>query len=102
MFATVRCLLLAAAAVGLVALSGATPSSAQDKSKTTVKNVGTVEIYEAKDGFRFRVKDIDGNILALPSKGFEKKEECIKALEALKATMGAAKFTEVKEKEKGK
>jgi uncharacterized protein YegP (UPF0339 family) len=58
---------------------------------------GTVEVYKAKDGYRFRVKDLDGKTVAMPTKGYETKEECLKTLEFISATLIQAKPTEVKE-----
>lgn len=94
---TVRVLVLAAAMTGLaVGLS----APAQEKKAAKAEKAGTVEIYEAKDGYRFRVKDADGHVIAMPAKGFDKKEDVVKALDVLKATLNTVKPTEVKEEKK--
>ena len=75
-------------------------ADAQDKTKTKAKKeaaVGTVEIYKAKDGFRFRIKDAEGKVLAMPAKGQAEKEDVVKALEMIKATLIKVKPTEEKE-----
>lgn len=59
--------------------------------------IGTIEIYKAKDGFRFRIKDADDKVAAMPVKGLETKEEVEKTLEFLKATLNKAKPTVVKD-----
>ncbi|WP_020471105.1 YegP family protein [Zavarzinella formosa] len=59
--------------------------------------VGTIEIYKAKDGFRFRIKDENGKVAAMPVKGVETQEEALKDLEFIKATLNKVKPTTVKE-----
>ena len=52
---------LSLAVVGSTVLTTSS-ADAQDKTKTKAKKdtaVGTVEIYKAKDGFRYRIKDPD-------------------------------------------
>jgi uncharacterized protein YegP (UPF0339 family) len=90
------------AVVGGAALSPTV--DAQDKTKTKAKDKkdaaapGTVEIYKAKDGgYRFRIKDPDGKLLAIPSRSRESKEDVAKDLEEIKLTLEKAKPTDVKE-----
>jgi uncharacterized protein YegP (UPF0339 family) len=59
--------------------------------------VGTIEVYKAKDGYRFRIKELDGKTIAMPTRGHEDKEDCLKSLEFIKATLDSVKPTEVKE-----
>lgn len=104
----VRSVLLVAAMCGLVAAGGLTVAPAQVKDKkdskdskdapkdTKAEKVGTVEIHEAKDGYRFNIKDADGKTLAMSTKGYDKKEDCLKVLDAVKNTLNNAKVTEVK------
>jgi uncharacterized protein YegP (UPF0339 family) len=99
----VRCLVLAAAMGGLVVAGGAGTATAvqKDKGKDTkkaeAKAAGTVELFEDKAGkFRFRIKDEDGKVVADSTKGYEKKEEALKALDFVKTTLNTAKVTEVK------
>ena len=53
--------------------------------------VGSIEIYKAKDGYRFRIKDGEGKSMAIASKGYAEKEDVVKLLDAIKATMNPAK-----------
>ena len=69
---------------------------AQSTRKEAAK-VGTIEVYKAKDGYRFRIKDMDGKTVAMPTKGYDEKDECLKALDFIKATLNGAKPTEVKD-----
>jgi uncharacterized protein YegP (UPF0339 family) len=73
---------------------------AQDKSKTKAKKeekTGTVEIYKAKDGYRFRIKDAEGKVIAMPppSRVRENKDDVAKDLEEIKATLNKVKPTDV-------
>jgi hypothetical protein len=75
-------------------------ADAQDKTKTKAKKeaaVGTVEIYKAKDGFRYRIKDPDGKVIAMPPRARESKEDVAKDLEEIKATLEKVKPSEVKD-----
>jgi uncharacterized protein len=57
---------------------------------------GTVvfELYKDKSGdhFRFRIKDDDGDILAITQKGYEKKDDILKVIEAIKKGAATAKI----------
>ena len=107
----VRSIALAAAIAGLVSAGGMSVAPAQDKKakdtktddtkKATTKKmdvVGTVEVYKDKAGdFRFKIVGEDGKALAMTTKGYEKKEDAIKALDMVKAILNSAKVTELKE-----
>jgi uncharacterized protein YegP (UPF0339 family) len=58
---------------------------------------GTIEVYKAKDGYRFRIKDLGGKTVAMPTKGYDDKDECLKALDFIKATLNQVKPTDVKD-----
>jgi uncharacterized protein YegP (UPF0339 family) len=81
------------------------PVQAQTKGKTqpTKKTeappakVGTIEVYKAKDGYRFRIKDTDGKTVAMPTKGYDEKDDCLKTLDFIKATLNNVKPTDVKD-----
>jgi uncharacterized protein YegP (UPF0339 family) len=99
-----RASVLFAAIAGLmVATSLNNPAPAQvkdkdkkdDKAKAAAPEIGTIEVWEAKDGWRFRVK-VDDKSIAIGTVGFEKKEDVIKVVESLKATMAKGKVVEVK------
>jgi hypothetical protein len=104
-------LLVLAIGVSVVASPELTSVDAQDKAKTKVKDdpkakdkkgsatatVGTIEIYKAKDGFRFRIKDDDGKVIAMPPRARETKDEVVQDLEDIKATLNKVKPTEIKD-----
>ena len=69
-----------------------TPADAQDKTKAKAKKeaaVGTVEVYKAKDGYRYRIKNAEGKVVAMPppSRHYDNKEDAVKELEEIKATL---------------
>lgn len=70
------------------------------KSKTSKDDVGIIEIYKNKGGeYRYRIKNAEGKTIAmpLPQMSWEKKDDCLKAIEDLKNTLIKAKPTDVKE-----
>lgn len=99
--------------IGSLAMTDVQYAEAQGKKevkKTTVKedatkvdpkkadaSVGTIEIYKARDGYRFRIKDADGKVAAMPVKGLDTEKDVEKALEFIKATLNKAKPTVVKD-----
>jgi uncharacterized protein YegP (UPF0339 family) len=68
--------------------------SKRDDKKGTKEDASKVEVYQAKDGWRFRVAGPDGRTLAIGVQGFAKKDDCLAAVEALKATLNKVKATE--------
>lgn len=100
----VRTLVLSAAMAGLVVAGGLVSPAQEKKTKDTkdtkAEKAGTIEIYEAKDGFRFRIKDADGRTVAQATKGYDKADDARKALESIKATVNAVKLDEVKTQKK--
>ena len=99
----VRSLGLASFAAGALLVAGL-GSDAAAQVKTKVKEAapakaaaaGTLEIYEGKDGWRYRVKNADGKVVAMPPKGLSSKEDLMKELDLIKATLRDSKPTEVK------
>jgi uncharacterized protein YegP (UPF0339 family) len=65
---------------------------AQDKKGG--KGTVVFELYKDKSGdhFRFRIKDDDGDILAITQKGYEKKEDILKVIEQIKKGAATAKI----------
>ena len=66
------------AALGAVMAAGnlATTAPAQEKKKKATKEeVGITEVYKAKDGWRFRIKNLDGKSVAIGTVGFDTKDE---------------------------
>lgn len=109
MLTLLRPLVLFAAAAGLTA-AGVPAAPAQvkkdDKTKVDPKKVetkkadevGTIEVYQAKDGWRFKVV-LEGKAIAIGTVGQDKKEDVLKIVDALKATMAKGKV-EVKDEKK--
>src|SRR5215207_1331342 len=103
------CSLALFAAVGtLIALAAsAAPAQQKDKKdekKDTKKDTkkdekkddkkdepGTIEVYQAKDGWRYRVVNADGKSVAIGVQGFAKKEDCLAAVETLKMLLPKSK-----------
>lgn len=97
-----RSLLLVAAVAGLLAATGLTSAPAQDKAKAKEQpkeELGKVEVYMAKDGWRWKVMNAEGKTIAMGTTGFDRKEDALKTLEVVKATLNKAKV-EVKEEKK--
>jgi uncharacterized protein YegP (UPF0339 family) len=97
--------LLAAIAAVMSAGSLTTIAPAQEKKKATKASgkdddVGTVEVYKAKDGWRYRVKNTQGKVIALPAVGYESQEDATKILNQVKATLNKAKVKLPKEEKK--
>ena len=103
----------------LAALSVGTVSIAQEKGKTPqtkvakkgdtkeaeAAKVGSVEYYKNEKGkWRYVIKDENDKTVAmpLPQVNYESKEDCLKAIEAIKKTLNEAKPTERKEEKKAK
>jgi uncharacterized protein len=65
--------------------------SQKDKDKA-VQAATVFELYKDRSGeFRFRLKDADGNLLAISGKGYEKKADCQKVIDAIKRDAAKAK-----------
>ncbi|MBN9119152.1 MAG: DUF1508 domain-containing protein [Planctomycetes bacterium] len=76
-----------------------------DKDKKDAKapkadESGAIEVYQAKDGWRFRVVGGDGKSVAIGVQGYAKKEDCLAAIEVLKTALAKAKATEPKDEKK--
>jgi hypothetical protein len=95
-------------ALGVLAAGGLSPVEAQDKAKTKKAKesdkkatkeaaVGTIEIYKAKDGFRFRIKDGDDKTMAIPVRGRETRAEVVDDIENIKAILAKARPTDAKD-----
>ncbi len=84
--------------------SAIAPAQVKDKDKKDTKvapeETGGAEIYQAKDGWRFRIKSPDGKSLAIGTIGFDKKEECLKAVEVVKTALLKGKVVELKDEKK--
>ena len=96
----VRTVVLMAAMVTLaVGLSAPAQEKKGTKDAKPDKH-GTVEVWEAKDGYRFKVVDADGKTIAHSAKAYDKADDAKKALEFVKHTLNTVKVTEVKGEKK--
>ncbi len=87
------------ASVGLAEAPALQKEKDKDKKAAEEQPVGTVVVYQAKDGWRFSVKNAEGKSVAIGTVGFDKKEDCLKVVEFVKATMAKAKI-EIKDEKK--
>ena len=94
-----RSFALFAAIAALVAVGGMSTAPAFQKEKKA-EEVGTVEVYKGKDGWRIRVKNAEGKSVAVGTVGHEKKDEALKEVELLKATFAKGKVVEIKDDKK--
>ncbi|MEZ6139833.1 MAG: hypothetical protein R3B84_04600 [Zavarzinella sp.] len=90
------CMLIA----GMLTLSQ-TGVDAQTKGKAkdtkgSVTATGTIEVYKGKKGFRYRIKNAEGKTVAmpLPQAAYETRDECLKAIEDLKAILNGGKIVD--------
>jgi uncharacterized protein YegP (UPF0339 family) len=95
---------LFAVIAALIAAGGLStaPAVQKDKDKEKKDEIGKIEVFQAKDGWRFRVVNEEGKSVAIGTVGFEKKEDCLKTLEYVKTTLAKAKVTEIKSDKKDK
>jgi hypothetical protein len=100
------------AAIGAVMYASgiATVAPAQEKKGEATKTakaadddeVGTVEIYKSKEGWRYRVRNAEGKTIAIPTVDYPSPEEVTKILNQVKTTLSKAKVKTLKEKDKDK
>jgi uncharacterized protein YegP (UPF0339 family) len=65
------------------------------KADDKEEKIGKVEIYEVKDGFRFRILGADGKSIGMASRSYKTKDDCSKAYDELKAIVAKVKPVEV-------
>ncbi len=94
---------MAALAGGAMTAQDKKAPAVQDKTKKDDKKEvkGTVEYYEAGDGWRWKITNGEKTI-AMATKGVEKKEDAIKEIEEVKTIINAIKPTEGKATKKAK
>lgn len=97
--------ILFSAFAALMAFTSATvaPAQVKDKDKKETKAAeepGSTEVYMAKDGWRFRIKNPEGKSIAIGTISFEKKEDCLKAVEVVKTALAKGKVIEIKDDKK--
>ena len=103
----INAFLLAALAgiIGTTAIDLATAQDKKEKSKAAdaksekdkdSKAITVIEVYKDSAGeFRFRIKH-DDTVLAMASKGYEKKADCEKVIDIIKRDAAKAKVVETK------
>ncbi len=67
----------------------------QNEKTSDKKSAAKVEVYHAKDGWRFRVVGPEGKTLAVGVQGFIRKADCLVAVETLKAALNNSKVAEI-------
>jgi uncharacterized protein YegP (UPF0339 family) len=99
-----RAAVLVAALGALVSAGSMTTSSpAQEKTTAIQKDkIGTIEVYKAKDGWRFRVKNNEGKSVAIGTVGYDTKEEAVKIVDFVKNTFAKGTVDVLKEPAKDK
>jgi hypothetical protein len=100
-----RAVVLFGALLALMAAGGLiTVAPAQDKDKGKTKaapeEIGVTEVYKAKDGWRFRIKNHEGKSVAIGTVGQDTKEEAVKIVEFVKTTLVKGKVEVLKEEKK--
>ena len=82
-------------AAGLLAPHFAGAQDKKDKAKaaTAPATAAVFEVYKDKGGdYRFRLKNGEGHLLAISGKGYEKKEDCMAVIDAIKKDAAKAKI----------
>ncbi|HVK11402.1 MAG TPA: DUF1508 domain-containing protein [Gemmataceae bacterium] len=68
-----------------------------DKKDAKAKD-GSIEIYKDNSGnFRFRIKDGEGKVIAMPPKGYAEKEDVEKLLDQIKTILEKSKPVDAKD-----
>ena len=93
----VRAVVLVAGMGALMSAGGlVSDAPAQDKkakeAKAAKDDIGKVEVYKGKDGWRFRIKNAGGKSIAMAVTGLDTKEDVLKNLEIIKATLNKGKI----------
>lgn len=108
MFTAFRALALFVAIAALVATGGLSSAPAQQKDKKgddkkavdkKGDEAGTIEVWKAKDGWRFKVLNASGKAIAGNYVPHDTKEDALKEVELLKTTLAKGKV-EVKDEKK--
>src|SRR5262245_4170031 len=84
--------------LGLVAPHVADAQDKKDKAKAAAPTTSAVfEVYKDRAGeFRFRLKDGDGQLLAVSSKGYDKREDLQTVIDAIKKDASKAKVEDAR------
>ncbi len=108
-----RSFVLFAAIAGLMTATGlaTAPAQVKDKDKKVdpkdakkdvkkAEEPGVTEVYMAKDGWRFRIKNAEGKSVAIGTIGFATKEDALRAIEMVKSTLNKGKLVDLKVEKK--
>jgi uncharacterized protein YegP (UPF0339 family) len=86
---------LVVAALAVVLTLSVAPAGEKKGGKAAV----VFELYKDKsEHFRFRIKDDDGDILAITQKGYEKKDDILKVIDIIKKGAATAKIDDMSAK----
>jgi uncharacterized protein YegP (UPF0339 family) len=91
---TMHRVLAALILVGALGVVGPHVADAQDKKEKAKPATTAVvfEMYKDRSGeFRFRLKDAEGNLLAISGKGYDKKADCQTVIDTIKKEAAKAK-----------
>lgn len=74
--------------------AGAQDKKGKDKDKKPAATSAVFEVYKDKGGkhYRFRLKDSEGHILAIASKGYSEKDDILKVINSIKGHALKAKI----------
>ena len=94
----IRGLVMSVVLAAAFAIGGLYPSDAQaQKEKAKPSGTAVFEVYKDRGGeFRFRLKDAEGNVLAISGKGYDKKADCQAVIETIKKDAAKARVEEAK------
>jgi hypothetical protein len=96
-----RAVVLVAALGAVMAAGNLTTAPAQEKKKKGTKDeVGTTEVYKAKDGWRFKIMNTAGKSVAIGTVGFDTPDEAESMVEYVKNTLAKGKVTVTKDAKK--
>ena len=91
---------MVAVIAGMLSLGGL-PTAPAQKNKDK-EEIGTVVIYEGKDGWRFRIQNAKGQAIAVGTVAYKDQEDCDKAVAFVKSTMAKGELVISKEKKDNK
>jgi uncharacterized protein YegP (UPF0339 family) len=76
------------------------PKKDDKKDTKGAADVGAIEVYMAKDGWRIRVKNAEGKSVAIGTVGYDKQEDALKTVDFLKNTFAKGKVSVEKAEKK--
>lgn len=73
------------------------PGQTKEAGKAATSG-GVVEVYQAKDGWRFRIKNAEGKSLAIGVVGYSTKEEALQVVQQVQGILNSQKVVTVEGK----